>query len=247
MRIAWHTVKMKTPCIYRDKPVTHSSPAREPLKGLLLATLITIITILSFPATAYPADEKTPRVSMGVGAFFGRFQAILQGDTNENWEGGNGYGGGLIFERMLNNRFGIHSGIWYFESSMKITSDDDNYSMEARSLSLSIPFFLITSFSSQSFALEILSGLSFTYITETYLYEGSRGDGRSTNVRPFINNLQIGLGGGLQLKYRITRFVDIFIGALGERYLTSFVAVDDRTTQYLYDIRLQSGVMLRTF
>jgi hypothetical protein len=241
---------MKNPFIYRDKPVAHSSPVRESLKGLLFPTLITIITlILLFPAIAYPeaAEGKTPRVSMGAGAFFGRFHAIIRGDTEEKWEGGNGYGGGLIFERMFNDRFGIHSGIWYFESSMTITSDYDDYSMEARSLSLSIPFYLITSFNFQSFALEILSGFNFTYITETYLYEGSRGSGRSTNVRPFINNFQIGLGGGVQFKYRITRFIDIFIGALGERYLTSFVAADDRTTQYLYDIRLQSGVMLRTF
>jgi hypothetical protein len=241
---------MENPCNYSDNLAELSSPLIDSLRRLFLLTLIAIISlILLFPTVEYPvaAEEKTPRVSMGVGALFGRYHAIIEGDSEEDWEAGYGYGGGLIFERMFNERFGIHSGIWYFQSSMKISSTEDNYSMEARSLSLSIPFLLITSFNFDSFALEILAGLSFTYITETYLYEGSRGSGRSTNVRPFINNFQMGVGGGLQLKYRITRFIDIFIGVLGERYLNSFVPADDRTTIYLYDVILQSGVMLRTF
>jgi hypothetical protein len=225
----------------------HQLPKRK-ARGVLQWGILVFFLLVTLPASA-KQEEKSYLVFMGAGFFYGQTYAIPEKSSDEKWEGGDGYGGGLIFERILSRRFGIHSGIWFGQFTMKISSDDEDgsYSMEARSVLFTIPFYLFLRLNGRSFGADFMAGINFSYISETYLYEGSRGEGRSTNVRPYINTYQFGVGGGIRLRYRITRFIDIFIAGIGERYLTSYVSQDENSPRSLLDFKLQSGVLMRVW
>ncbi len=248
-----------------------------------LKLLFVFIIILSPIQSNLHAEEKKdsiPRVSMGIGASFGYYDLIDDKEEYIKWKKGIGYGGGFIFERMFSDLFGIHSGIWFYKTIIEAEMrDDDDYHennnssepdtsesddvyniVDFKSNYITIPFYLITSFDLNFISLNLLTGFNFTYITETFECEDTPTGTESENMSQHIGYSQLGVGGGLKIKFHITRFVDFFVAGIGEMYFTDYINDDDDNnnsnnggggdesiTAYIYNYRITSGVLLRTF
>ncbi|MDY6935048.1 MAG: outer membrane beta-barrel protein [Spirochaetota bacterium] len=202
-------------------------------------------------------NNPTPKISMGIGISFGDYETTREYGSGGEWESEGAFGCGFIFENMLSNRFGIHSGIWFSQFILSIhetnhghhdESTEDNYSddIESRNNMLTIPLYLITSFQFSMITLNLLTGLNFSYITESFLYNNTSNQQRSVDIKKYIGYTQIGIGGGLEIKFRFFRFVDIFLSGIGERYFNDYIPADDNWEGFLYDFRILTGVLFRT-
>jgi hypothetical protein len=200
------------------------------------------------------AEEKQntpPKISMGLGGSFSYYNIYHKQGEYPEWDGGFGYGGGFIFESMLTDMFGIHSGIWF--SRMKITlkspedrnsTDDVIVEREIQSDFITLPFYLITSFGSRSISLNILTGLNFSVILSSHIYSDSE---NSEDVKNNLGTGQLGVGGGIEIITRITRFTGIFISGVAEYYLTELLSEVQGTSDHIYNFQVRSGFLLFTF
>ena len=95
----------------------------------IIRILILVLSMLLAVQDTVHAEGKinVPKTSMGAGITMGQFDIIQKGSPGEEWKSGYGYGGGIIFEKMLSGRFGIHSGIWYsqFELTLIMSEESD--------------------------------------------------------------------------------------------------------------------------
>jgi hypothetical protein len=149
---------------------------------------------------------------------------------------------------MFNNTFGIHSGLWYGLSKVKLKMKAGDSGpaggIYAETSSFYFPICLITSFGSTSFSFNILTGLSYTYIRKCVL----TASGMEMDMSDYLNYHQTGLTFGLNVKFEIVAFVDIFIGGIADYYITSFSRnFGDDSRSNFYDFRAIAGVMFRTY
>lgn len=226
--------------------------------------IIAVFVLFSLILFANSSRAKDiPKVSMGLGASAGYYSAYSEykGGQDYTYTGGPGYGAGLVFERMLSERFGIHSGLWYtmasigiemefIESSGLMKVDGDlNLTM------FTLPVYLMTSIKKGRFSINFLSGLQLSYIKSSELAgevkSGTDQEDLDMDMIAETNFTQIGLGLGFEFKIGISKFIDIFIITVGEYYLSplmdEFGPVESSTEDYLYDVKIQSGVLFRTF
>ncbi len=89
-------------------------------------------------------------------------------------------------------------------------------------------------------------GPTFMYLHETMFFANSSMGG-DIDVTEYMRYDLWGLSGGLQIKIGMTRFTDFFLAGMADIYLRGIIKSGDNSQDYLYDFRLISGVMLRTF
>ena len=65
-------------------------------------------------------------------------------------------------------------------------------------------------------------------------------------VLDYINYNQVGAAGGLNFKFRISKFTDFFIGGISEFYFTNVMREDERDLAHVYNFRGITGFMFRT-
>ncbi len=236
----------------------------------ILIVIILIITLSPIQYNLHAQEKKksVPKISFGAGGSVGYYDLISESEQHVKWNGGMGYGGALVFESMFNDLFGIHSGIWFHQFKVEIemkseddsgpssgdTSGDPSYSTETykkydvKSNYFTVPIYLMTSFNLNVISLNLLGGVNFSYISETFMSEQlSNNEAASENISTDIGYVQLGVGGGVELKFHVTRFIDIFVTGIGVRYFSDFIENESEVTAYLYEFRTTSGVLFRTF
>ncbi len=213
-------------------------------KGLILL----ISFLLNLPVWAFSAEKESinnPNVSFGLGGSFGFFDIYTKGGDGD-WDSGISYGGGFIFEKMFGNRLGVHSGMLYREARFGFT-DDNEQKIVMRSYA--VPLYLITSpVNRGNFSLNVLTGFTFSHLVQVKIQENSDTGEPEIDVHQYMVSNQVALSAGLNLKFRIGRFVDFFIGSIGDFHITKFLSENDGGDQqdHIYNIRGITGVLFRT-
>jgi len=222
------------------------------------ALLISIVIILSAPTLLPGAVEMpAPNVSMGLSGTLGRYDIYSQNNSSSSkmkWDTGPGYGGGLIFEKMFSNRFGVLSGLHYIDFRLSASEIDSTTGgkarYELRSRGLGMPLYLETSFSSPSVTLSFLAGFSFFHLFDSKITVDSGGATTRGNILIYINENQAALSGGIMIKFRVGAFTDLFVGGIAEYSLMNFFSDNarggDDEVNYLYNYRGIMGIMVRT-
>ena len=120
------------------------------IKLVFLKLLPAIFLLSSISIFAEETQKNPPKVSLGIGGSFSYYNVHHKYGDYPEWDGGFGFGGGFIFESMLTDMFGIHSGVWYSTMELTIrmpedhsTTDDVIIENKIKSNLISIPFFLI--------------------------------------------------------------------------------------------------------
>jgi hypothetical protein len=218
---------------------------------------ITAITLLQFNNLyADESEQNTPKVNMGAGGLFGFYDVNHYGNDNMNWEPGFGYGGGLVFESMFTNTFGLHSGLWFYHCTLKLnfpvkdSGSNEKIKHTVKTNMLSLPIYLITSFyDSRIVTFNILAGLNFSYIAESYMKPApDEGNNSSANIQKDLGYGQIGAGAGIEFLFKITKFSRIFITFTGEYYFVNLISdKEDDSVDHMYNVNVRAGIMLCTF
>ena len=161
-------------------------------------------------------------------------------------------GGGLVFEKMFSNLMGLHSGIIYRYIENDITVDDSTNPLEATWSfhTVTIPFLMILSANTENFSFNLLAGVSYINIIDSTIKNRSTlvYDMESQKGLSFINPHQAAATAGINLKFRITKFSDFFIGIIGDFHPTNIFRSDHGNDEYLhiYGGRVMTGIMFRT-
>lgn len=247
--------------------MNHKIICRCTVKKVIKSAVIFFILTGIIPPL-YAIDEAgnkdIPKVFFGAGADGGYYDVNhKRGDIG--WDGGYGIGGGLFFENMFNSIFGFQSGIWFTHIEMDFimtdsgddgstdpssTTDTSDKTMKAKSKSnlFTLPFYLVTSADFNWICISLLTGFSFSYLNESFLsMKDETGTERSANITQYMGHSQVGAGGGLEFKIKITKFTRIFITGTAEYYFTEVISADPEMSDHLYDYRVRAGFLLSTF
>ncbi len=224
-----------------------------PGKSLIIIAVAIFLFQFHFPDLL--KAEETPRINMGIGGLFGVYDVHHYGDGGMDWEPGLGYGGGLVFERMFSNTFGLHSGLWFYHFTLKLnfaendSGSDEKIKHTVKSNMLNLPVFLVTSLDSSAVTFNLLAGLSFSYIAQSYMKPSDENaNNSSSNIKKFLGYGQIGAGAGIEFLFKITKFTRLFISFVGEYYFVNLVSdTEEGSVDHLYDVNVRAGIMLCTF
>ena len=203
-------------------------------------------------------SDSIPKIAFGVGGFYGFYDVIHDYGKGGNWKEGDGYGGGMIFEAMLSNRFGIHSGIWYSQFTLTLDIADHSqegttegpevwFDNEIKTDIITVPIYLITSFRLSVFSFNFLTGFNFSYITESSMSTKTPEGKESADMKKYLGYSQVGVGGGLEIKISLPGFIDIFFSGTGERYFNDLVKENKEWSDFLYNYKAMAGIMMRTY
>ncbi|MBN2041043.1 MAG: outer membrane beta-barrel protein [Spirochaetes bacterium] len=211
-----------------------------------------LFLLICFSLYAAEKQEKKPRTCFGIGGSFSHYDVHHKYGEYPEWDGDFAYGGGIIFESMLTDTFGIHSGIWYSRMELTLISPEDHSEEEEEVIVkqkiesdiLTIPLYLITSFGPRSFTFNLLTGLNLSTFINSQM---SSEEGKSENIKKYLGTLQFGIGGGLEIIMRATRFTGFFVSGIAEYYLTDLVSEVTDTTDSLFDFQVRAGFLLFTF
>jgi hypothetical protein len=229
----------------------------------LTFSLITaaLLSCMVPPVFAGDETENPPNASFGIAGSYSEYNAWerKKGESHMRYEFAPGYGGGLVFEKMFNNLLGIHSGLWFnrFSIDMRMKQSGDwtsidpsrfiTMKMMATGWSISFPLSLIMSFDASFFSLNILAGIKYMQIVDSqikldnYLLTYKR----HFDMLPYLQQPQFGFTAGITFKFRVSRFVDLFVGGEGTLYVTELVKENDNIF-LLFDLTTLAGVLFRT-
>lgn len=212
-----------------------------------------LLFLISAPVPLAATDgEPLLRVSMGVGGTFGLNDVVHKSGSGVEWDKGLVYGGGLIFESMLTGRFGVHTGLWATQNDVTMAFQnmpgDPWTKMKSTTRILTFPLYLLTMVNTGKVSFNLLSGMNFSYIMDTTFKAETAPPGglSSVNGQRYIGYTQLGVAGGIELKFRLSRFTDFFVSGIGEFYFSNLIP-DSGWTDFLYGLRVSAGVLLRTF
>lgn len=215
--------------------------------GFILCACGTLIFCFNDSLCAEQSSGQFPRASYGLGVRAGVYDVRTVGEDDLTWDTGKVYGGGFIFELMINNYFGLHSGLWYGRFEGEVRFDNEDAPIDTVTQQYSMPLYLITSLRYGRFAAELLTGFDFIYISKTE-FERETADGSDrADISHYIRYRQYAASGGVQFKFGITRFIDIFVGGIASYYITDFIESDDSSQSHIYTFVATAGVLLRTF
>lgn len=213
--------------------------------------LLAALVVAPSPLCAEDASAQKLPAWIGVGGTYG-FTGVVEMDTtkNEEWIGDRLWGGGLVLEKMFTARFGLHSGVWYTKNYTRVrfapNSVPDDFLIEY--IGLTMPVYGMASVSVGSLTFSILAGVCFTYITESYIIADFPDRRMTTNVLKFTNYTQEGVGGGIEVKLRVSQNIDVFIAGTAERYLSEYIVTSDNNPScklFTYEVKL--GVLHRAY
>ncbi len=220
------------------------------MKSTAFILVFFCILILAVPGLpAVQESGEAPDASFGLGGSFGYFDIRTDGGGGD-WEPGMVYGGGFVFEKMFTNRLGIHSGMHYQEARFGFTdsNSDNNFEQNIHMRSYAVPLYLITSANGRKVSLNLLTGLTFSHILKATFLEDTGENIPEMSVLQYLEYNQVALSAGLNLKFRIGRFTDFFIGGIGDFHISKFVAEkgDSDKEDHVYMIRGITGILFRT-
>ena len=161
-------------------------------------------------------------------------------------------GGGLVFEKMFTNHLGLHSGIIYRYIEYDITAGDTLNPFEASWSfhTMTIPFLMIVSANMENFSFNLLAGFSYINIFDSTIKNRSSlvYDMESQKALSITNPHQAAATAGINMKLRLTKFSDAFVGIIGDFHPTSLFRSDHGKNEYLhiYGGRVMTGIMFRT-
>jgi len=200
------------------------------------------------------SDDRFSSRNVSFG-FIGTFGAadILSIDSDvKTVEPGPTVGGGFVFEKMFSNHFGIHSGLLYRYMEFDITADvsmPDPLEATWSFHTISIPVLMILSANTENFSFNLLFGLTYMNIFQSEIENRSSViyDMEVQKALSYTNPHQVTATGGINLKFRVTKFTDFFIGALADFHPTNLFRSgggDDHLS--IYSGRVMAGYMFRT-
>ncbi len=205
-----------------------------------------MLTAVAVPTCADGATPEVSRVSLGAGMYGGYYNFITIGGGTVDWEGGDGYGIGIVAEYMLSDIIAIQTGFWYGVNYINLSMKGSD-TIEARTVNLVVPFHFILVYSWEYVSAGLLGGFSFMHVAKSE-FRGGMGNVSEIEVTEYLNYDLYGIAGGLQIKIRVARFVDVFMQGLAEIYANKFIeSAGGGTAEYLYDFRVAAGVMLRMY
>ncbi len=223
-------------------------------KLLLILLVPGIIMLRQTDTYADEITKDTAGTCIGVGGTFGYYNVNHKYGDEPAWDPGYGFGGGIVFESMLTDVFGIHSGIWYSRYTLGIKfsekseeENDPSGKFDVKSEAFTLPFYLISSLNSKYFIFNLLTGFNFTYISKSRMEQKSDGETNSEDIKKYLSYGQLGAGGGIEVLFRLTRFTRIFVACLGEYYFTDLIKEAGDTSDFLYDFKINTGFMVCTF
>lgn len=223
--------------------------------------------IMLSPPRALLAQEETapssvPRVSFGVVGFYGLNGIANQAseDPNRNnsgmgrMESGYLYGGGVVFESMFMRYLGLHVELLYNYTYQKFKShiysgspglyyETGSSTTEATSRSIVMPVYLMPSYTYKRFTAGMLLGVHLLYTFEAKV----ESSGQRFDAMKYINYKQVNIAGGLEFKFAVFRFVDVFVSVVAERGLSSYLDDIEGLSERFYAFSARAGVLLRTF
>ena len=203
--------------------------------------IVYFLIILFFTTNISAFEIKQSNASFGFSGSYGLHDMMSSVEGETDWKSGTGYGIGFIFEKMFTGRFGISSGINLTYAEIKVIFLDSP-DITVENTYLNYPFLLITSFNIGSFSINILTGITIMHMLSSNLvYSDIKADKLND-----ISYIQLGISGGLNLKYKISTFTDYFLGGLSEFYLNNFIPKGDNGDTHYFSHRLITGFMFRT-
>jgi hypothetical protein len=210
--------------------------------------IILCLLIASIPAQAAKHSSGDPNVSFGP-AITGGYTSIWQRTGDNQWDWGYCYGAGFIVEKMFTNRLGIHSGLWYLNSTTNMKPGKDAPDSWAIMHSLTMPLYLIVAATKGAFTFNFLAGLDVGVIVDCTIHTNSDSFPNKTGeVKKYLSPYQFGLALGMNFKFRVAKYVDLFFGFIGDFYVTSLERKHEGRDSYghIYDGRAMMGVLFRT-
>lgn len=214
---------------------------------LAAATASMIIISHTNLLRAEQAPTSSMRASFGAGVSGGYSDVVISGSTSETWSPGPVYGGGIIFEWMWNEYFGLHSGVWFYRLSQELEFEGSTDITKAYSNILTLPVYLIAAQQWGRFGISLLAGCDFGYIWDTELNNESSENPKRADITHYMNKNQFAVSAGLDFRFGIGRFTYLFVGGMASFYCTNFIDGDDRSDIRLYTFTAHSGILLRTF
>jgi len=191
-------------------------------------------------------------VSFGFIGTFGAADIFSKDSGVETEEPGPTVGGGFVFEKMFSNHFGIHSGLIYRYMEVDFTADVDMPDPLEATWSfhtINIPVLLIASANTENFSFNLLFGLTYINIFQSEIENRSSFpfEMESQKALSYINPHQVAVTGGINLKFRVTKFTDFFVGAIADFHPTNlFRSGGGNDHLSIYSGRVMAGYMFRT-
>jgi len=217
---------------------------KRPFLHKVFRIFLVCISII-FSGNAY-SEEKIPNLSIGV-VFEGGLNDLYTRDIEGFESEGPGYnfGGGLVIEKMFSNRFGFNTGFIYNYSTVDFTMD--TIEAEWENHILSIPFRLITSFNSGIFSFNLLTGIRYSHVFNSEMTD--KKDAATDDGLRHVDSNQLAINAGINLKFRVGKYHDLFIGIETNFYPTDLVrnhgSYYDESMHY-YNANITAGYMIRT-
>jgi hypothetical protein len=217
------------------------------IPAVIAATLLAAVPVRAESSDGYSTDS-VPRVSFGFGGGYGWHSLHNASSSGPGKVSGSTmYTGGLVFEGMISEHMGLHSGIWYLRERMEFDSMAGS-NVKDNATGLSIPVLAVFPFHAWRFTFGFLAGIQFTLMTSSRYEISGSGTSQEFDVLKFLNYQQLGLAGGAEIKIAFFRFVDFFVSALGEYNLTTFSSESsDGVADHLYGYVIRTGFLFRTY
>ncbi len=214
-----------------------------------LAAATASIIIISHTSFLRAEQVSTPsmRASFGAGVSGGYSDVVISGTTSETWSPGPVYGGGIIFEWMWSEYFGLHSGVWFYRVSQELEFESSTDVTTADSNILTLPVYLTAAQQWGRFGISVLAGFDFGYIWDTELSNDSSANPERADITHYMNKNQFAVSAGLDFRFGIGRFTYLFVGGMASFYCTNLIDGDDQSDIRLYTFTAHSGILLRTF
>ncbi len=209
--------------------------------------LFLMIFILRSDILVFSEENRAPNVSIGLAGSFGIYDIYARKGSN-NWKRSIGYGSGFIFEKMFNNRFGLHSGLWATESFVFYIENDTGTEFKIKNRAVSLPLLLITSFNVSFLSINFLAGPTFSYLFYSKIVENNMNISGEAYLIKFIKYDQAAISGGINIKFRIGRFTDLFVGGTADFSITNLLNNNgsDNNFDHYYNYKGIFGIMFRT-
>ncbi len=214
------------------------------------------ILVFSFFLITVPglqASEDAPNLNMAFGiSGFAGISGMRQDVSGFEIQPGPCAGAGIVIEKMYSNRFGFRSGMEYEFSRVlfDMVQGVDEINAGWTFHKFIIPLQLITSFSTESFSLNLLAGVNYCHIFKTTMnaYPPNSLETDEDDALKYIVPDQFGASCGINLKFRFTRFTEMYAGVTGEYYFTNALDEHDDNNDVLniIEVKIIAGWMFRT-
>lgn len=218
--------------------------------SLTIITILFISSVSLFANDASPGKNESTDAMFGIAGTGGLFSAIhLRGkDEGEEpkWKPGYGFGGGFVFDYMFSESTGLHSGLYYYYAIVILEMNDSTggtVDLDTAIQMIQMPLYFFYALNGDFISLDLMGGFHLSYMTHVEM----SADGKESRAINLMGYQQPGFGAGLRFRFHITRFIDLYLGIMGEFYANDLIAANTDWTDYMYDGRGEIGLLFKTF